>query len=93
MYYTNVDLYANLKQLRGLCRQEFDQCSPVLFPTAASGRGSGRLVGAVSSRPRTAGGPADPRTRLQESSRGETQRAPGSGGDVASKIQLLPPQR
>lgn len=21
MYYTNVDLYANLKQLRGLCRQ------------------------------------------------------------------------
>lgn len=42
MYYTNVDLYANLKQLRGLCRQEFHQCSPVLFPTAAGGRGRGR---------------------------------------------------
>lgn len=54
MYYTNVDLYANLKQLRGLCRQEFYQCSPVLFPAAARGRGSGRLVGLSLASPRRA---------------------------------------
>lgn len=40
MYYTNVDLYANLKQLWSLCRQEFYKCSkhsPV--PAAAGGKG------------------------------------------------------
>ena len=86
MYYTNVDLYANLKQLRGLCRQEFDQCSPVLFPAAASGRGSGRLAGAVSSRSPPAAWPASPGTWLKESSWGEARRASGSRGDVAPKI-------
>lgn len=55
MYYTNVDLYANLKQLRGLCRQEFHQRSPVLLPAAARGMGSGRLVGAISSQPPQSG--------------------------------------
>lgn len=80
MYYTNVDLYANLKQLRGLCRQEFYQCSPVLFPAAARGTGSGRLVG-----------PADPKTQLEESPWGQTQRALGSGGDVAPRILLFSP--
>lgn len=32
MYYTNVDLYANLRQLHGLCRQEFYKCSPGPVP-------------------------------------------------------------
>lgn len=56
MYYTNVDLYANLNQLRGLCRQEFHQRSPVLFPAAARGRGRGSgQLGATSSQPPQSG--------------------------------------
>lgn len=38
MYYTNVDLYANLKQPHGLCRQKCYKCSRGLVPHSCWGQ-------------------------------------------------------
>lgn len=76
MYYTNVDLYANLKQLHGLCRQEFYKCSPGSLPHSCQWRGRGLAGGDTTPTP-----PPPPHAE-----------PPGGGGGVpAQSPSHLPP--